>query len=113
MEKTLITIEELLKQKGIKLGDLAIELGVSISLLSKIKNRRERITKNMQSLFQDKYPNYELVNGVIKWKELYGKVVKENFELKDVIKEQNKCIENLQLRLEKIQKYVNTICKGE
>lgn len=113
MERTLITIEALLKQRGIKLGDLALELGVSISLLSKIKNRRECITNETQQKFQEKYPNYELVNGMVKWKMLYGEVVRKNFALQDIISDQIKEIEKLQSKLEKIQKYVNDVLEDK
>lgn len=93
--KTEITIEELLKIKGITLSTLAGEMGCSISLLSRIKNGTIAVTPETQDLFQQSYPNYILTNGAVKWKELYLKEQMENQRLNDFIAEQKEVINNL------------------
>lgn len=93
--KTEITIEELLKRKGITLSTLAGEMGCSISLLSRIKNGVITITPETQEMFQKVYPNYILINSSIKWKELYLKEQMENQRLNNFISEQKEVITNL------------------
>lgn len=46
-----ITLKDFLKERSMTLQDLASELGLSISLLSKIKNGVEPISKNTSDIF--------------------------------------------------------------
>ena len=81
-----ITMKEALKSKGWKLSQMAETLCCSISQVSKVKNGNVLITKAFQDKFQDKFPNCELVNDKLDWKEKYMDL-KEEFVLlrKDAI----------------------------
>ena len=93
MEK--VTVEQILKRYGLREGDLAVQIGVSISLISRIKTDFYPVTSDTQYKFQKVYKGCELVNGYIKWKELYLEQVRINEELKQEIKD-------LKSRLKKI-----------
>lgn len=79
--KVKIKMEELLKLYGWTLSRMAIELDCSISQISKIKNSQIVITKDFQEKFQEKFPDYVLVNGVESWKEKYQELEKKYNEL--------------------------------
>lgn len=93
MEK--VTIDDILKRYGLRLGDLADQMGVHISLLSRIKTDKYPITKETQRRFQKIYKDNELVNGVIHWKAMYEEKVAENNGLKLEIGRLRKKIRNL------------------
>ena len=78
-----ITMKEILKSKGWTLDQMACELNCSISLVSKIKNGNVLITKNMQEKFQEKFPDYKLVNSANNWKEKFKTLEKEHSVLLD------------------------------
>ena len=77
-----ITLKDFLKEKSMTLQELAGELGLSISLLSKIKNGIEPISKNTSDVFHKHYKNYKLIGGKEKWKILFMNEKKKNLELK-------------------------------
>ena len=77
-----ITLKDFLKEHSMTLQDLAGELGLSISLLSKIKNGIEPISKNTSDIFHKHYKNYKLIGGKEKWKILFINEKKKNLELK-------------------------------
>ena len=101
MEK--ITVEEVCKRYSLTLVNLAEEIGVSISLLSKIKNRIEPVTANTQFKFQKVYPDLELVGGKEKWKEMYKKAVEEIKEKEERISELESKIELYERRFKQIK----------
>lgn len=76
-----ITLKDFLKERSMTLQDLASELGLSISLLSKIKNGVEPISKNTSDIFHKHYKNYKLIGGKEKWKLLFINEKKKNLEL--------------------------------
>lgn len=76
-----ITLKDFLKERSMTLQDLASELGLSISLLSKIKNGVEPISKNTSDIFHKHYKNYKLIGGKEKWKILFINEKKKNLEL--------------------------------
>lgn len=75
-----ITMKEALKSKGWKLNQMADLLCCSISQVSKIKNGNVLISKEFQEKFQSKFPDCELVNDKLDWKEKYVDL-KEEFIL--------------------------------
>ena len=77
-----ITLKDFLKEKSMTLQELAGELGLSISLLSKIKNGIEPISKNTSDIFHKHYKNYKLIGGKEKWKILFMNEKEKNLELK-------------------------------
>ena len=77
-----ITLKDFLQEKSMTLQELAGELGLSISLLSKIKNGIEPISKNTSDVFHKHYKNYKLIGGKEKWKILFINEKKKNLELK-------------------------------
>ena len=77
-----ITLKDFLKEHSMTLQALAGELGLSISLLSKIKNGIEPISKNTSDIFHKHYKNYKLIGGKEKWKILFINEKKKNLELK-------------------------------
>lgn len=81
-----ITIEQVLKNESMTLSQLSEKVGLKISLLSKIKNGGHPITTNTQKKWRETYPNTYLVNGYIKWRDMYFEQVNINYQLK----EQNK-----------------------
>ena len=81
-----ITIEQVLNNERMTLSQLSEETGLSISLLSKIKNGGFPITTRTQKIWREAYPNTYLVNGYIKWRELYNEQVNINYQLKEEIK---------------------------
>jgi len=81
-----ITIKEFLKEQRLTLSELAEELGLSISLLSKIKNGIEPITKNTRDIFHEHFKEYKLIGGKEKWKVLFLEEKKKNLEMQDEIK---------------------------
>lgn len=76
-----ITLKDFLKERSMTLQDLASELGLSISLLSKIKNGVEPISKNTSDIFHKHYKDYKLIGGKEKWKILFINEKKKNLEL--------------------------------
>ena len=76
-----ITLKDFLKERGMTLTDLASELDVSISLLSKIKNGIEPISNNTSDVFEKHYKGYKLIGGKEKWKLLFINEKKKNLEL--------------------------------
>lgn len=76
-----ITLKDFLKENSMTLQELAGELGLSISLLSKIKNGIEPISKNTSDVFHKHYKNYKLIGGKEKWKILFINEKKKNLEL--------------------------------
>ena len=97
-----ITIEELMVKKGISLSDLAKAVGVSIPLLSKIKNGDSVITQSTQRKFFEIYPEYHLVGGKDKWKEKYLSEVAKNSELEDKVLKLTQTIDALRMKLNTI-----------
>lgn len=77
-----ITIKEFLEEQRLTLSELAEELGLSISLLSKIKNGIEPISKNTRDIFHEHFKEYKLIGGKEKWKILFINEKKKNLELK-------------------------------
>lgn len=77
-----INLKDFLKEKSMTLQELAGELGLSISLLSKIKNGIEPISKNTSDVFHKHYKNYKLIGGKEKWKILFMNEKEKNLELK-------------------------------
>lgn len=82
-----ITMDKALKLKGWNQTMMAAELNCSVSLISKLKNGKERITNSFQEKFQMIFNGYVLVNGVDSWKEKYIdkcneiKLLNEKYEL--------------------------------
>lgn len=50
-----ITVKELIKSRGKKLVDVAAETGLSISMISKLKNGRIAVTQETKKVFEKKY----------------------------------------------------------
>lgn len=71
MAKEKTTMQEMLKRQGWTLSQMAEKLNCSISLISKIQTGSCPITPNFQEKFQEHFPNFELENDKIKWKEKY------------------------------------------
>ena len=102
-----ITVKEICQSFGYSLTSLAAEIGCSISLLSKVQNAKENISDNLQEKFQKVFPEYKLVNGTYKYKDLYEKALED---LKEAGSEINRLEEELlvaNLKLENIQKILN------
>lgn len=91
-----ITVQEILDKTGRTLSTTAADLGISISLLSKIKNSVSPITDETQEKFQKLYPHLRLVNGTILWKEKYLEMVDKYAEAKVELDMAN--LENQKLR---------------
>lgn len=82
-----ITMKEILKRNGWTLEHMADVINCSISQISKIQTGNAFVTKNFQEKFQAKFPEYELVNDKLNWKEKYIKL-QEQYDLlyKDSLK---------------------------
>ena len=79
MAKEKTTMQEMLKRQGWTLSQMAEKLNCSISLISKIQTGSCPITPNFQEKFQEHFPNFELENDKIKWKDKYEQLeVKHN-----------------------------------
>lgn len=50
-----MTMNEFLKSKGQILTDIAVETGLSVSMISKLKNGKTPITKKTREIFEEKY----------------------------------------------------------
>lgn len=81
-----ITIEQVMNNEKLTLSELSEKVGIKISLLSKIKNGGNPITTMTQKKWRETYPDTYLVNGYIKWRELYNEQVNINYQLKEEIK---------------------------
>ena len=98
-----VTVPEVCNRYSLLLGDMAIKMGVSISLLSKIKNGDSPITPCIQEKFQNAFPyNLTLIGGKEKWKTKYLEEVQKNRVLEAEIENLNKKLELYQKRFEKI-----------
>lgn len=102
-----ITVKEICNLFGYTLTSLAAEMGFSISLLSKIQNAKENISDAVQEKFQELFPEFKLVNGTYKYKNLYEKALAD-------LKEANETIDKLEaellvanIKLETIQKVLS------
>ena len=98
-----MTVDDILKAKGWKLEQLANELGVSISLISKIKNGVSPLTNDVRSRFEEKLPQWKVVDSSIHWKELFQSKCNDNFVLLDIIHSKDAEIKELKEKLEKIK----------
>lgn len=50
-----MTMNEFLKSRGQILTDIAVETGLSVSMISKLKNGKIPITKKTREIFEEKY----------------------------------------------------------
>ena len=102
-----ITVKEICQSFGYNLTSLAIKVGCSISLLSKVQNAKENISDNLQEKFQKVFPEFKLVNGTYKYKDLYEEALED---LKEASSEISRLEEELlvaNLKLENIQTILN------
>ena len=108
-----ITIDQVLKNESMTLSQLSEKVGIKISLLSKIKNGGNPITTTTQNKWRETYPNTYLVNGYIKWRELYNEQVNLNYQLKQENKRLKKDNEHI-LKAVKgfIKVYENEVVKN-
>lgn len=90
-----ITMKEMLKSKGWTLERMASELSCSISQVSKIQNGNVLISPNMQSKFQEVFPNFTLVNSAENWKQKYQTLEQEHIELQTKAVEMQEELNNL------------------
>lgn len=98
-----ITVQEVCDRYSLLLGDMAIKMGVSISILSKIKNGDSTITPYVQEKFQNAFPyNLTLVGGKEKWKEKYLEEVQKNHVLEAEIESLQAKVALYQKRFAKI-----------
>lgn len=102
--KQKMLIQEILDSYSLKLGELADKVGVSISLVSKIKNGDSPITFATYKKFQKAFPNIEVIGGAEKWKMLYLEKLVEIKNLNKTIEELNAKISMYEVRYDKIQK---------
>lgn len=89
----LITVDEAIAELAFSAKDLANETGISEAALSKIKNSKQKVTKEIQSKFEQRYPGYQLTTGGKYAKEMKKKAekdVKVVLEEIDVTKEKYK-----------------------
>lgn len=108
-----ITIDQVLRNERLTLSQLSEKVGLKISLLSKIKNGGNPITPNTQKIWQKTYPNTYLVNGYIKWREMYFEQVNLNYQLKEQIKHLKKDNENILKAIKGFTKiYDNEVVKN-
>ncbi len=82
-----IRLHEFMREKHYSVTQLAEVVGVSISLISKIKNNQTVITPEFEDKFNRKFPDYKLIGGMPKWKKKYMEVLRENRRLEEALKE--------------------------
>lgn len=76
-----VTIKEIMEREKLNKSQLAEMVGLSISLLSKIDRDNETITKETRNKFKAVFPQYELYNGAIVWREKYYEIKVQYDEL--------------------------------
>ena len=82
-----VRIETLMKETNMNESELALYVGVSVALISKLKNNNVILSKNTLLKFQDKFGDIELLNGMPKYKELYLKERSKSQELQHQIED--------------------------
>lgn len=102
-----ITIKEVCQLFGYTLTSLAAEMGCSISLLSKVQNAKEGISDNTQEKFQKVFPDFKLVNGTYRYKDLYEEALEDLKEASNEIDRLEGELLAANLKLENIQKILN------
>lgn len=103
-----ITLAELKSRLGITYQTIAIRMGVSNSLISKIKNSNEPISADVQDLFRKAFgKDYTLVNGAIRWKDRYEKLEEKYKELEEELKAEKQKVARLKFALGNIKMYAS------
>lgn len=98
-----VTVQDVCNRYSLSLGGMATRMGVSISMLSKIKNGESPITSYVQGKFKNAFPyNLTLVGGKEKWKEKYLSQVEKTKALEAEIESLQAKLELYQKRFEKI-----------
>ena len=82
-----IRLQEFMREKHYSVTQLAEVVGVSISLISKIKNNQVVITPEFEDKFNRRFSEYKLIGGMPKWKKKYLEVLRENRRLEEALKE--------------------------
>lgn len=109
MNKQKTTMQEMLKRQGWTLSQMAEKLDCSISLISKIQTGTCPITPNFQEKFQEHFPNFELENDKIKWKEKYEQLEEKYNMARDFLKDYAEMLYYINNDLEYIENTATTM----
>lgn len=114
MEKTEITLKEFIEMKKYRLIEIASDTNLSMSLISKVSNGKEKMTENTKYILEKTYPEYSFIQ-IKSWKDIKIESLKarcqeleqENAELRQ--KKENKqrlmkCLKYVQKIIEELEK---------
>lgn len=99
------TITELMAKTHLNGKNMALKVGCSMSLISKLKNGATELTQETKNKFFDVFGVY-IINDVPKWKKMYLEQLEINNNLRNLIETLN--IQNKELNsiIDKIKRVV-------
>lgn len=105
----LVKIETLMNETNMNESELALYVGVSVSMISKLRHNNIRLSENVHQKFKNKFgEDIEIMDGMPYYKELFLEQKERNKKLKEqldsIIFAYNSLVEDI----DKIRK----ICEG-